>query len=242
MRDHGWPPGKDYYTTQELRAHGFSEYVLTRLVKEGRLSRIVRGIYTHVAVTGQLVLEAINEHKPHVVFSGKTVAELYLGKEITLPLHAVVERGSSKAQSPVVKVRERKKVDVRMMANVRVVSALAAAGDAAGMEMARELLEVRYASKKGREDFERDRHAMRRFPKKIARAVAAAAVGLIRGRSAGYSASCRRGAVGDSRGMRSWGRIALMGWITRRGWWWRSMGLSITVPTIGRTTRRICGS
>lgn len=177
MRDHDWPAGKDYYTTRELREHGFSEYVLTRLVREGKLSRIVRGIYTRAAVTGRLVLEAVNEHKPHLVFSGKTVAELYLGKEISLPLHAVVERGRSTAQSSVVRVRERRKVDVRMIANVRMVSALVAAGDATAVETARELLEVRYASKKGREDFERDRQALVRLPEKTARMVAAAAVG-----------------------------------------------------------------
>ncbi|WIM73212.1 type IV toxin-antitoxin system AbiEi family antitoxin domain-containing protein [Corynebacterium suedekumii] len=87
--------------TAMLRDRGLNQKQIERLVRTGRLYRVEQGVFTTSPPEGDLLLRALCHRRPALVFTGRTALELHEGREITLPVQAVVLPGkSSPARQP----------------------------------------------------------------------------------------------------------------------------------------------
>ena len=75
------------WTTAELRGQGLSKDAIRRKVREGKLFRVHRGIYTD-EWTPWAVARALAHGLSRIHFTGKTAQEIYLGRQLTFPLEA----------------------------------------------------------------------------------------------------------------------------------------------------------
>ena len=75
------------WTTAELREQGLSKEAIRRKVREGKLYRVHRGIYTD-SWTPLAVARTLAHGLSRIHFTGKTAQEIYLGRQLTFPLEA----------------------------------------------------------------------------------------------------------------------------------------------------------
>lgn len=175
-------PGATVLDTAELQRRGITRRRIARLVEQGRLHRVERGIYTTSPPEGRLLLTALSARRQLLVFTGLTAFQLYSGQEITVPVAARVPYGRSVTGTPLLHLRQSRVLFHRELHGVRVVSPLAAVADLLtqrGPED-RELirfLELQYSGRHGRPQLEDDLARLGRVPTRLAHLVQRSAVG-----------------------------------------------------------------
>ena len=159
------------WTTAELREQGLSKEAIRREVREGKLFRVHRGIYTDTW-TPQAVARALAHGLSRIHFTGKTAQEIYLGRQLTFPLEAEGPRTLKGNCFHVSHSRLRATYKVN---GLPVVQPLWAARKIS--RACRPLLEAHYRGKHGPGRLEEDRRRMRRVPKPLKETIRHAAIG-----------------------------------------------------------------
>lgn len=169
----------DIYTTAELRALGIGSSKLSRAVREGKVFRVMRGVYTTKRPTGRLLLRAVSVGKLQAAFTGRTACELYLKRQrITRPVQAIVPRGLSVPESnELVEFRIGRNVPVQMIDGLRVVSPVRAAMDTSETWLGSETLGYYYKGKHGASRLEEDLAAVGRPNTQLIDALRTAPIG-----------------------------------------------------------------
>ena len=159
------------WTTAELRGRGLSKDAIRRKVREGKLFRVHRGIYTD-EWTPLAVARALAHGLSRIHFTGKTAQEISLGRQLTFPLEAEGPRTLRGKNFHVSHSRLRATCKVN---GLPVVQPLWAARKIS--RACTPLLEEHYRGKHGPGRLERDRRRMRRVPKPLKDTIRHAAIG-----------------------------------------------------------------
>ncbi|MDR7329976.1 type IV toxin-antitoxin system AbiEi family antitoxin domain-containing protein [Corynebacterium guangdongense] len=148
----------DILTTGELRARGLGSSQVSREVRQGKLFRVMRGVYTTSPPTGRTLLAAVCDGKPEAALTGLTAYEVYLKlRKVTRPVQAIVPRGVSAPEpSDLVEFRSARRVPFREVDGLRVVTPVRAAMYLPDPARAAHLLGRQYAGKDGAARLEED--------------------------------------------------------------------------------------
>ena len=159
------------WTTAELRGRGLSKDAIRRKVREGKLYRVHRGIYTD-EWTPWAVARALAHGLSRIHFTGKTAQEIYLGRQLTFPLEAEGPRTLKGKNFHISHSRLRATCKVAGLPVVQPLWAARKISRACGP-----LLEEHYRGKHGPSRLERDRRRMRRVPKPLKDTIRHAVIG-----------------------------------------------------------------
>ena len=159
------------WTTAELRGQGLSKDAIRRKVREGKLFRVHRGIYTD-EWTPWAVARALAHGLSRIHFTGKTAQEIYLGRQLTFPLEA---EGPRTLKGKNFRVSHSRLQATHNVNGLPVVQPLWAARRIS--RACRPLLEEHYRGKHGPGRLETDRRRMRRVPRSLKETIRHAAIG-----------------------------------------------------------------
>ncbi|MCQ9351793.1 endonuclease domain-containing protein [Corynebacterium sp. 153RC1] len=82
------------YTTWQLRRMGRGKSAVARALRQGKIFRVFRGVYSLTAVTPLVMAHALALHRPGLIFEGTTALQIHRGHSLTFPLRARVASGS----------------------------------------------------------------------------------------------------------------------------------------------------
>lgn len=165
--------------TAMLKANGVSAHHIAVLVQAGQLHRVERGVYTTSPPAGILLLRALAHRRPTLVYSGKTAFELHSEQELTLPLTGRVLYGSSDTGTPLLTLRQSRKLPFESIGELKVVSPVSAVADHLDQDDSEllDFLEKAYRRKEGRQLLERHLEQLPRVSPGLASLLGRAAVG-----------------------------------------------------------------
>lgn len=165
--------------TADLNALGLSRHRITKLVQTGQLHRVDHGIYCTSRPSGGYLLRALQQSRPHLVFTGKTAWQVYEGRHISVPVQALVPREASRRNDTYLCTTRAAARPHRLVDGLRIATPVRTALDMPTREenWAVWLLEKQYPGRTGRAQLERDLAAFRRIPKRLRELVARAAIG-----------------------------------------------------------------
>lgn len=152
----------DIYTTDGLRTAGWTWRRIEQAVSEGKLHRVVRGVYTSAPPRGMLLLRAVLVAFPDAIFCHSTAAELILERDITAPIHVLRSRKAGQVRSDLVVTHilaDPRGVTTGRFPTVTAAHAAAQLIDdntADHRHLARRLLERAYKGKNGEHRLDRD--------------------------------------------------------------------------------------
>lgn len=149
------------WTTAELREQGMSKEAIRRELRERRLFRVHRGIYTD-EWTPLAVARALAHGLSRIHFTGKTAREIHLGRKLTFPLEA---EGPRTLRGKKFRVTHSRLSATTKVNGLPVVQALWSARRIASS--CSDLLEHYYRGKEGPSRLEKDQKRMRRVPRRL---------------------------------------------------------------------------
>ncbi|ALA68538.1 type IV toxin-antitoxin system AbiEi family antitoxin domain-containing protein [Corynebacterium lactis] len=147
-----------HYSTADLRALGIGEHRTRTLIAEGKLFRIIRGLYVD-SLLPETVAHAIVSHYDDIALSGETAARLHLGIALTLPVFAEGRKRVDAGAFAIACSRLPSRTEIR---GFPVVEALWAARSAP--EFAQRILERHYSGKCGQTRLAADLKRMAKVP------------------------------------------------------------------------------
>ncbi|WIM71107.1 DUF559 domain-containing protein [Corynebacterium suedekumii] len=165
--------------TAMLRDRGLNQKQIERLVRTGRLYRVEQGVFTTSPPEGDLLLRALCHRRPALVFTGRTALELHEGREITLPVQAVVLPGKSLSGPATLTLRRRKAIRFQHVRGLKVTLGAVSVADAEDMSDADLIahLEDRYAGRAGKIALEAEMGTISRVPARLRHLIARASIG-----------------------------------------------------------------
>lgn len=163
---------------RDLAALGITRHQRDARLAAGTLHRVERDVYCTEPPTGHLLLAALAEKRPHLVFSGPTARQLHDAAPITSPAHGLVARPAGYRSTRLLTVRQVRNLHHRFLDGLRVVSPLAAAAGLAGTHPSEtsDFLERHYAGRGGRALLDTDLADLGRIPSALRDALTAAAL------------------------------------------------------------------
>lgn len=166
-------------TTADLRARGVHAKKIQKLIREGKLHRVDRGVYTTRRPEGELLLRALQRARPHLVFTGRTAWELRRNRSIYVPATALVARDRSRRGSGYLRLIRGRSGTTELLDGIRIADPLRTAMD---MPRNRQLeavtyLEGEYEGRDGRDRLKKALAAYERVPAGMRVLVDKAAVG-----------------------------------------------------------------
>nr|WP_120492355.1 type IV toxin-antitoxin system AbiEi family antitoxin domain-containing protein [Corynebacterium lactis] len=147
-----------YFTTADLEQRGIGEHRRQRLVREGKIFRLIRGLYVDKPTPGA-VADAVVHHYAGSVISGLTAAQLHLDVPLTLPIEA---EGRTSASTETFSISHSRLPSRTTIRGLPVVEALWAARGAPAFAM--QVLENHYSGRNARERLEADMKRMGKVP------------------------------------------------------------------------------
>ena len=165
--------------TAELNAHGYSRHDITKLVDARQLHRVDHGIYCTSRPSGDYLLRALQQSRPHLVFTGKTAWQIYEKKHLSVPVHALVARDARRPNATYLRTTRAAARPYRLIDGLRIATPVRAALDMPTKDenWAVWLLEKQYPGRTGQVKLEEDLSAFKEIPKRLRELVAKAAVG-----------------------------------------------------------------
>ena len=165
--------------TAMLRERGLSQRRIETLVHDGRLHRVEQGVFSTSPPEGTVLLSALTHRRPDLVFTGRTALQLRQGREITLPVQAVVPPGRSVNATSKLSLVRRRETRHEEVAGFRVTLRAVAVGDADEVTDAELIayLEGEFTGHKGKEALAAEVATMLRVPARFHRLVSGAAIG-----------------------------------------------------------------
>ena len=142
-----------------------SKEVIRRKLRERRLFRVHRGIYTD-EWTPLAVARALAHGLSRIHFTGKTAQEIHLGRELTFPLEA---EGPRTLKGKTFRVTHSRLPATNLINGLPVVQVLWSARRST--KTSGPLLEHYYRGKEGPGRLEKDRQKMGRVPRKLKEAI-----------------------------------------------------------------------
>lgn len=110
------------WTAKELIGMGYSRRRINSLVKEGKLHRVLRGVYALDPPSGEVVWSAIRLVRPGALLDGKSAVEVYQGVSLSLPVRVRVSTSNVLRGSRNVVARRSQRMDGIAHRGFRVVS------------------------------------------------------------------------------------------------------------------------
>ncbi|WIM73239.1 hypothetical protein QP028_06790 [Corynebacterium suedekumii] len=163
---------------RDLVALGITRHHRDARLTAGTLHRVEPDVYCTEPPTGHLLLAALAEKRPHLVFSGPTARQLHDAAPITTPAHGLVARPGDYRSTALLTVRQVRNLHHRSLDGLRVVSPLAAAAGLADTHPAEtsDFLERHYAGRHGRAALDADLADLGRVTSTLRDALAAASL------------------------------------------------------------------
>lgn len=150
------------WTAKELIENNFSRRKISKMVQEGKIFRILHGVYSLDPLSGEVAWAAVKLIRPHAVLDGKSAVEVYQGKPLSLPLRVRVNtsnvlRGSRKVVVAGRSQRMRSTIE-RGFRVVSLVDAAATCLDDGNVDRSelRKVVEMKYKSGHGVKQLEWD--------------------------------------------------------------------------------------
>lgn len=159
------------FTTAELRALGIGEKKTRALLQQGRLIKLVRGLYIDDHSPAS-VARAITGHYKSIALTGKSAAQIHLRLPLTLPIQA---EGAGSVQAETFSIRHSRLPSYTSINGLPVVEALWAAR--ASKDYARRILETHYAGRDGEKRLNHDLSRMRKVPAWLRETIATTPIG-----------------------------------------------------------------
>ncbi|QGU05200.1 type IV toxin-antitoxin system AbiEi family antitoxin domain-containing protein [Corynebacterium comes] len=166
-------------TTADLRARGVHAKKIQALIRDGKLHRVDRGVYTTSRPQGELLLRALQQARPHIVFTGRTAWELRGNRSVYLPAAALVARDGYLRGSGYLRLIRGKSATTELRNGIRIADPLRTAMDMPATKQfeAVKFLEGQYGGKDGSARLKEDLAAYARVPAGMRALVGKAAVG-----------------------------------------------------------------
>ncbi|WP_096453762.1 type IV toxin-antitoxin system AbiEi family antitoxin domain-containing protein [Corynebacterium suranareeae] len=158
-------------TAKELIRMKYSRRKINSLVKEGKLYRVLRGVYSMDPPSGEVVWSAIRLVRPGALLDGKSAVEVYQGVPLSLPLRVRVSTSNVLRGSANVVARRSQRITGVVHRGFRVVSlvdAIATCLEEKSSDLGdlRRLVEQRYQSGSGVNQMKHDLKALKTRRKK----------------------------------------------------------------------------
>ena len=153
----------DYWTRDELRARGLNDTDIRRLHRQGRLHRVVHGLYSPEPLEGARAARALAHRYPDLIFAGHTALSIRGHRDtFLLPTVGVVPTGHRALADTYVRARRSRVIGRREVSGLPVVSTAAAVADDAHLNRLDRIraLEKDYAGFDGRARFDADYRAL----------------------------------------------------------------------------------
>ncbi|QNE89311.1 AbiEi antitoxin N-terminal domain-containing protein [Corynebacterium incognita] len=149
-------------TTRQLHKEGWSKHRIQRAMREGKLHRIFRGVYSTMAPSTNLVLRALQRKFPRATFTGLTALQMIIGEEPTAPFQVLIPRNTAHITHR--DIRARHTTD---MPYDSLPTAISAARESfrTAPEETRAILEKHYAGYPGKQRFDEHFRQLRRIPR-----------------------------------------------------------------------------
>lgn len=165
--------------TAALKRRGLSPKQVSRLVRQGRLHRVERGIFTTSEPAGILLLRALSHSRDNLVFTGRTAVEIYTGSEITEPVQGLVTTRQSTRSTSRLTLQARRSIRYRTVNGVKVATRLMGVADAEGLtdDALTTFLEAEFAGRQGRAQLEEELSLFRKVPARLRCLIAGASIG-----------------------------------------------------------------
>lgn len=160
--------------------NGVSRNQVRRLVAEGQMFRVERGVFTTSKPEGTLLLQALLLRRPHLIFTGRTAIELLTDAPLTRPIVGIVRPGDSNHSTPLLTVKRRRHCPFREHEGLNIALPAVAVADAlgeVGEDKLLDFLESSYATRKGKQKLEQDLRGFARMPGKLKSLLSHAAIG-----------------------------------------------------------------
>ncbi|GAB3690766.1 type IV toxin-antitoxin system AbiEi family antitoxin domain-containing protein [Corynebacterium nasicanis] len=149
----------EYWTTEELKDQGVSEYQIKRALKAGTLHRLAHGIYMREEPGGWALLRALHHRYPELVFRGHTAVSIYGHRDTVMqPVLGLVPKGQRRPGTERVSVGRPRTINGAEFQGLPVVTPTEAIAEDSMLHRVGRLkfLEQLYSGFDGRERFERD--------------------------------------------------------------------------------------
>lgn len=150
------------WTTQALRARGIGRRKQARMVADGELHRVHRGIYVDGKATPDSFARALTQSLADVALTGHSATQKHLGQKLTFPLEL---EGPRTTRGKKFQVKHTRRHTTQVIDGVRVVEPLWAASTSKYERGW--LLERYYQGHRGIEKLRRDVERMRRVPRHL---------------------------------------------------------------------------
>lgn len=146
------------WTTQELRKRGIGKRKQARMVADGTLHRVHRGIYISGRASAHNIARALTQSLADVALAGRSATQLHLGHTLTFPLEL---EGPRTIRGKHFVVRHTQRHTTQVKDGIKVVEPLWAAQRSTYEQ--KWLLEQYYQGRRGIEKLERDIVRMKRL-------------------------------------------------------------------------------
>ncbi|SLM90070.1 hypothetical protein CZ765_06790 [Corynebacterium casei] len=150
------------WTTQALRARGIGRRKQARMVADGELHRVHRGIYVDGKATADSFARALTHSLADVALAGHSATQKHLGQKLTFPLEL---EGPRTIRGEKFQVKHTRRQTTQVVDGVRVVEPLWAARQSKYERGW--LLERYYQGHRGIDKLRRDVERMRRVPRQL---------------------------------------------------------------------------
>ncbi|WP_297454755.1 DUF559 domain-containing protein [uncultured Corynebacterium sp.] len=159
------------FTTAQLRTLGIGEKKTRTLLEQGKLFRLVRGLYID-DYSPASVARTITGHYKNIALSGKSAAQIHLRLPLTLPIQA---EGTGSVQAKAFSIRHSRLPACTSINGIPVVEALWAAR--ASKDFARLILEKHYFGRDGERRLNHDLSRMQKVPAWLRETIATTPIG-----------------------------------------------------------------
>lgn len=159
------------FTTAQLRVLGIGEKKTRALLEQGKLFRIVRGLYIDDC-SPISVARAITGHYKSIALSGKSAAQIHLNLPLTFPIQA---EGAGSVQAKTFFIKHSRLPARTEIDGIPVVEALWSAR--ASKDYARMILEKHYSGRKGQQRLDHDLSRMQKVPRWLRETIATTPIG-----------------------------------------------------------------
>ena len=150
--------GKSIWTTQELRKRGIGRRKQARMVADGTLHRVHRGIYVSGKVSAHKIARALTQTLAGVALAGHSATQLHLGQSLTFPMEL---EGPRTIRGENFTVRHTRRYSTQVKDGIKVVEPLWAANRSRYEQ--EWLLEQHYRGRRGIDKLKRDIGRMKRL-------------------------------------------------------------------------------
>lgn len=159
------------FTTAELRALGIGEKKTRSLVQQGKLFKLIRGLYVDNC-TPASVAQAITGHYKSIALSGKSAAQMHLSLPLSFPIQA---EGAGSVLTESFSIKHSRLPAFTKIHGIPVVEALWAARGSP--DFARMILELHYSGRDGHKRLNHDLSRMQKVPQWLRETITTTPIG-----------------------------------------------------------------